>query len=79
MKLLIKTKPECCSNMTEITDAQRKLAAEWEENQKKQQAQAIAMRDNLLECEQEATAVTKFLANQGLKMRKTILAVKGLN
>ena len=65
--------------MTEITDAQRKLAAEWEENQRKQQAQMMAHREDLLACEQEATAVTKFLANQGLKMRKTILAVKGLN
>ena len=65
--------------MTEITEQQRKLAAEWEENQRKQQAQMAAHREDLLACEQEATAVTKFLSGLDLKMRKTILAVKGLN
>ena len=65
--------------MTEITEQQRKLAAEWEENQRRQQAQMAAHREDLLACEQEATAVTKFLAGLELKMRKTILAVKGLN
>jgi len=38
-----------------------------------------AHREDLLACEQEAAAVTKFLAGLNLKMRKTILAVKGLN
>ena len=40
---------------------------------------ATEHREALLACEQEATAVTKFLAGLNLKMRKTILAVKGLN
>jgi len=38
-----------------------------------------AFKEDLLACEQEATAVTKFLMGLNLKMRKTILAVKGLN
>lgn len=38
-----------------------------------------AFKEDLLACEQEATNVTKFLMGLGLKERKTILAVKGLN
>ena len=38
-----------------------------------------AKKDNLLACEAEAEKVTKYLAALNLKMRKTILAVKGLN
>ena len=55
------------------------MAAEWEENQKKQQAAATARNENILACDAEAEKVTKYLAGLGLKMRKTVLAVKGLN
>jgi hypothetical protein len=62
-----------------ITPQQRALAAEWEENQKKQQAAMTAKKENILACDAEADKVTKYLAGLGLKMRKTVLAVKGLN
>ena len=65
--------------MVEVTEKQRQLAAEWEANQKKQAAEMAAKKDNLLACEAEAEKVTKYLAGLNLKMRKTILAVKGLN
>jgi len=38
-----------------------------------------AKKENILACDAEAEKVTKYLAGLGLKMRKTVLAVKGLN
>lgn len=65
--------------MAEITEKQRKLAAEWEENKKREAAAMQAKKENLLACDAEAEKVTKYLSGLNLKMRKTILAVKGLN
>ena len=65
--------------MAEITEKQRQLAAEWEENKKREAAAMQAKKENLLACDAEAEKVTKFLSGLNLKMRKTILAVKGLN
>ena len=62
-----------------VTEQQKQLAAEWDENQKRQEAQQAAFKEDLLACEAEASAVTKFLVAQNMKMRKTILAVKGLS
>ena len=60
----------------ELTEEQKKMAAQWEEQQRQKQAkhqELVAMKE---QCEAEAHAIAKWLLSQEMKPRKTQLVVK---
>ena len=59
------------SKSIELTEEQRKLAEQWEKEQKKKQEVMMKQGEKVEKMREEAAAVGKFLLSLGIKSRRT--------